>query len=374
MQATLPLIHEAVMNYVASQKIANPSYSVVRESISELVTKIARVYTIDGDFADPLPELEGDDLNLARNLEEYFENLTMPEDYDPTGAHTLDPKYLSHMPPSYSLPQGKKTFKVTRNFDQYQAAFTSEEEFINYITLLTKRLYDSYNVWKFFVKKRLLGDYADKAADLMDPSNAVTFAAQTAYTIGTTFKDSSNNIFIAVKEIKNTDYGAGSDLDDAIEGGSVVQLLLLSALAVPTDTSTGEAFVKNVKAVVEDSKYPSEGNSLNGNTVGVPQAGLVLYIKKGVMPSIEVDTIAGAFHEEKLALPVEIKVIDKFETSDADIYALLVDPRGVKYHKDYLNVLEQINAEGDFVNYYLHVTPTLAASRNTFMHVWKKPA
>lgn len=375
MQLTLALVHDTVATWIDQNKIANNgSFSPSVNEINGIVDKIAKSYTLDGDFSDPLPELDGEDLNYARTLEEYFENLVMPSDNDPTGANTLNPHMPTHMKPAYSYQQKKQTFPISRPYDVVQAAFHSEEEYADFITLITKRLYDSFNVWKFNVKKKLLGTVISTIVASMSATGAATFAAATAYNIGQRFTDQTIGKAIAVKNIKNTDLPSGKTLQDAIDEGYVVVLKLLSEIAIPVDTATGEAFILDVKKVVEKSNFPSEGNSLNGNTVGVAPAGLKLYIKTGIMPDIEVNTLAGAFHREDVAIPVEIKVVDDFGDGDDDVYAVLVDPRGVKYHSDYIATRSQENAEGDFVNFFLHVTPTLAFSRNTFLHAWKKPA
>lgn len=369
-QLTLELVHEAVKAWLTSSKIAaSGSFTPSYDNIAGLLDKIAKTYTLDGDFSDPLPELEGEDLNYAATLEEYFENLSMPYDYDPTGANTLNRHVGTFMPSCYSYPQGKKTFAVTRPYDDLERAFTSAEKFANIIAVLLKRLYDSYNVWKYNVKKGLLGDLADKCDDAMGITT--TFSVSTAYSVGTILYKSGYGVAIVVKAIKNTDYGSGKTLEDAVNGGNAVLLNLRSTIAKPVDEATGEAFIKDVKKVAELAGFPSEGNSLNGNTLGVSPAGLRLYILNGIMPSIEVDTMAGAFHTDKIAFPVDVKVIDDFGDADSNIYALLVDVRGVKYHTDYRSVRSQENAEGDFINYFLHVRPTLAYSRNTFVHVWK---
>lgn len=369
-QLTLQLVHAAIVSWLAESKIAaNGSFTPSYDNIAGLLDKIAKTYTLDGNFVDPLPELEGEDLEYAETLEEYFENLAMPYDYDSTGAGTLNRHDGTFMPNAYSYPQGKKTFAVTKPYDDLQKAFNSPEAFANIIAVLLKRLYDSYNVWKYNVKKGLLGSYADKCDDAMGVTT--TFSHSTAYNVGTILYKSGYGVAIVVKAIKTTDYGSGKTLTDVVAGGHAVLLNLRSVLAKPVDEATGEAFIKSVKAVAEEAGFPSEGNSLNGNTLGVSQSGLRLYILKGIMPSIEVDTMAGAFHTDKITFPVDVKVIDDFGNADANIYALLVDTRGVKYHTAYRAVRSQENAEGDFMNYFLHVKPTLAFSRNTFVHVWK---
>ena len=145
---------------------------------------------------------------------------------------------------------------------------------------------------------------------------------------------------------------------------------LVSTIAVPTDTTTGEAFIKAIKEEVEAAPFAHEGG-LNGALIGAAPE-LVLYIKKGVMPSIEVDTMAGAFNEARLAIPARVKVVDDFGTmTNTDVFALLVDPRGIKLHRGYHAIRTATNADGDFVNYVDHSEHTGFISKNVYIKAFK---
>ena len=106
---------------------------------------------------------------------------------------------------------------------------------------------------------------------------------------------------------------------------------------------------------------------------GNPEAGLVLVIKQGVMPSLKVDTLAGAFHREELAIPAEIVVIPDFGNADSKLYAVLCDRRIMRVHNTYRAVRENTNGQGDFLNMFYHTENTAHISRNCFVRVYKKP-
>ena len=146
-----------------------------------------------------------------------------------------------------------------------------------------------------------------------------------------------------------------------------------AVLAAPADTQTAEAFIKQIKTDVEAASFASENTSLGGALIGAAPE-LTLYIKKGVMPTVEVDALAGAFHAENLAIPANIKVVDDFGNADAKIYAMLVDPRGIKLHRSYHAVRDQMNGIGDFVNFFDHSENTGFISKNTFVKVYKSQA
>ena len=113
---------------------------------------------------------------------------------------------------------------------------------------------------------------------------------------------------------------------------------------------------------------------MNGNTLGGnPEAGLVLVMRQGIMPKLKVQTLAGAFNKEELAMPAEIIVIPDFGDADADFYAVLVDRRIMRLHNTYRAVRENLNGQGDFLNMFYHTENTVHVSRNCFVRVYKKP-
>ena len=180
------------------------------------------------------------------------------------------------------------------------------------ITKILERLGNSYEMFKFAAKKQLLGNAADKA----------------------------------------------------------VTAKLVATIAQPTNTATAEAFIKQIKQDVESASFPNEGG-LNASLIGAAPE-LVLYVKKGVMPVVEVDALAGAFNEGRLAIPAKVKVVDDFGTmTNTGVYAILVDPRGIKLHRDYHAIRQSENADGDFINYVDHSEHTGFISKNTFIKVYK---
>lgn len=334
---TIADIKTAVASYVAAAKQADASWTPSAESISGLMEKIMKTVTIDGSFIDKLPELDGEDLPFGEAIEEYFVNLVPVQAYDdfeadyPEGAKDGYAAKAENRPyrPSfgtvyYDEKLGRKVFATTEDEYKYQEALNGTADLSTLTALVMKRLYDSYSLWKYGQKKQLLGNMIDKAA-------AVT------KTVGQT-----------------TTYP------------------LVDTIAMPTDTETGEAFIKEIKNLVEQAGFVSEDTSISKTTIGA-EDGLKLYIKKGIMSSLEVDTLAGAFNAEKLALPCEIKVVEDFGNTTTDAYAVLVDPRGVKLHRNYEAVRDTQVAVGDYHNFFLHTEHTGFISPYTFVKVFKNP-
>lgn len=335
---TIADIKTAVASYVAAAKQADASWDPSTESISGLMQKIMKTVTIDGSFVDKLPELDGDELPFGEAIEEYFVNLVPVRDYDDfegdyeggddegAAADANNRPYRPNFDTVvYDEKLGRKVFATTIDEYKYQEALNGEADLSTLVALIMKRIYDSYSLWKYNQKKQLIGNMIDKAA-------AVT----------------------------------------ATVGGETVYPLV-EEIAVPTDTESGEAFIKAVKDFAEEAAFVSENTSLSKTTIGA-EDGLKLYIKKGIMSSLEVDTLAGAFNAEKLALPCEIKVVEDFGTTTTDAFAVLVDPRGIKLHRNYESMRDHEVAAGDYRNFFLHTEHTGFISTHTYVKVFEAEA
>ena len=301
-------------SYVAAAKQAG-TWNATTDNLYTAVDKIGKMIMLDGQFIDKLPELDGDELPLGKTIEEYFIDLTLPEAYtdiNTEGAKNEVPALPSVEQCAYNYTLGREKIKTTVPYDNVERAALNQNDAANMIAKILERLGHSYEMFKFQSKKQLLGNAADKA----------------------------------------------------------VAANLVTTIAVPTDTTTGEAFIKAIKGEVEAASFAHEGG-LNGALIGAAPE-LVLYIKKGVMPSIEVDTMAGAFNEARLAIPARVKVVDDFGTmTNTDVFALLVDPRGIKLHRGYHAIRTATNADGDFVNYVDHSEHTGFISKNVYIKAFK---
>lgn len=306
-------------SYVAAAKQAG-TWTESTENIYGALDKIGKMVMLDGSYLDKLPELDGDELPLGKTIEEYFIDLTLPTTYSDAateGAKDLAPALPSVESCAYSYTLGRTKIKTTVPYDNVERAALDADDAGNMLAKIIQRLNDSYQMFKFASKKQLLGNAIDKAVT------------------------------------------AG----------------LVTSINAPTDTESGEAFIKQIKADVESAEFAQTGG-LNNTLIGASPS-LVLYIKKGIMPSLEVDTMAGAFNRTDLAVPCQIKVVDDFgtlATANANVYALLVDPRGIKLHQSYHAIREAINADGDYINYVDHSEHTGFISKNVFIKAYKPVA
>lgn len=367
-----------VAAYVASNKISVDSFSATKNNTVELLDTIAKIYTNWQTYQDKLDIFDGEDLTYGKTIEEWAQDLIEPQAYDSTGAGAMSPHDSTYRPVSFSFTLGRKKIPQTIRNNDIERAVHNIAQFSEIISGKTKSLYDSETVFKYAMKRQALGVLIARAVYMSAAGNA----DRTIATEGTTIANdmSVNQIlcitgnaanYLVVKPIKAADALTGTT---ALSGGYIVKLDLVKEIAAPVDDTTGEAFIKQVKADVEIASDNSEGHSLNGNTLGAStEAGLVLVTLQGIMPSLEVDTMAGAFNQEQLALPAVKRVIPDFGNASSDYYAILIDRRAMRLHNTYRAVRENANGDGDFLNLFYHIEYTAHISKNVFVRIYKKP-
>ena len=119
-------------------------------------------------------------------------------------------------------------------------------------------------------------------------------------------------------------------------------------------------------------KFKNHEN-LNGALVKpTPEANRRLVIDTSLMPELEVKTLAGAFHDERLAMPATMSEVEDFGAGNSDVLAILLDERGAKLHNSYNATRTQPLADDDAILYVKHTEDTAFISANTFVHVFLK--
>ena len=363
-----------VASYVDAAKQA-AGWTSSSDNLAKLVNKIAKTVTIDGIFEDKLPQLDGEELPLGKTIEEYYQDLCAVLTYtdyssDDTNAanDALKPYYPSYRNPAYNYDLGRKVIPTTLAYDAYEQAMNTPEELAVITNMVLKRLYDTFGVLKYDMKKQILANLIAKVEYEQDPTNATLYVKNSSTsTVDALWKDASNNVAVCVHPFATA---VNKDFDEMIAAGYLVKLNMIDSSGVPTDTVSGEDFVQAVKNAVEDAQFVSEGNALSGATVGA-QTGLLLIVKKEIMPLLEVQVLAGAFNEDRLALPAEIVKVDDFGNDTSGVYAILIDRRACRLHPSYMAVREQLNGIGDYVNYFLHTRNTGFISKNAFVKIFK---
>lgn len=318
--------------YVKAENQGNTTFTATYDNIQGAVDKIGKTVVIDQVYEDKLAHLDAEDLPLGKNVEEYFMDLGLGSIYgagqsnpgvqDDTnagveGAKENIPYFPNFEDVAYSYKLGMWKISVARPLNYIQSGCNSEEAAGRVIADIVGGLQKSASMHRYAFKKQLLANAISKA----------------------------------------------------ITAGCVTEL------PKPVDTQTAEAFIKAVKDAVRDASFPNEGNCLAGSGICIGSAPeLDLYVLKDVPSSLEVDAWAGAFQENRLALPATVRELDSFGDDESGTYALLVDPRGIKFYRTFLEVLSGVNKEGAWFKSVRHEDDTAFISLYTFIRVFKPKA
>ena len=367
-------LKSVVSSLITKAKISNPTFSVTRDNVVGLLDKVGAIITLDTDYQqDKLYMFDGFFMSFGKTIEEYQQDLILPQDYDASGSGALSPSDPTYRPVDYSYSVGRKVIKTTIRNNNIERAVHFEAQLVDIVAMQYKRLEDSMAVYRYGLKREMLAKYI---ALCEEPSaTTTTFAISTAYSVGAYVRKASSGddakVFaVVVKPIANTNT---HNWATAVANGELIPLELIQEIAKPVDTSTGEAFIEQVKKDLEVASDLSEGHSLNGNSLGAVSP-LKLIVKQGILPSLLVQTMAGAFHSEELAIPAEIVVVKDFGSADSKYWAVLMDARGMRLHNSYNATRDQVNADGDFVSIFRHTEDTAHVSRNTFIKVYAEPS
>lgn len=390
MKLSYEQLKEFVRIVITTGNLSNDQFLATQNNTAKLLDKIGKIITLDTTYnVDKLAIFDGEYLSFGKTIEEWSEDLIMPQDKDENGTNALAPHRPTYRPVFYSYSVGKKVIPTTIDYNDLERAVHFVEQFTSLISMKYKRLEDSMAVYRYQLKREMIAKlYGIAVADDLGMSGADkswdgtgtdTWASQinadgvSGKVVITASGYTSTSAYLNGKYIlvKNVAKASTKSLADLIADGSLIKLDLVSEIAKPVDTSTGEAFIKRVKADVEVAGDLSEGHSLNGNSLGATE-GLVLILKQNIMPSVEVDTWAGAFNKDLLSLPAQVIVCKDFGSCDDKVYGLLVDKRGLRLHNTYNSTFENLNGEGAFLNIFKHTEDTAYASRNTFLKFYKE--
>ena len=314
MALTIETLKNAAAAYVDATKQLQKTFVPTVDDFTKTVCKIGEMKTLYLPHVDKLPELSGDNLPFGETIEEFMVNDFLPSDFVyEDGAPKKNAKRATFAEAVYSYPMKEQLWELGVPRNQFRRVSLGERSFGDLIASTLSTLDSSANAWNYAAKRQLLGNAALEAAKIAS---------------------------------------------------------LKTEIAKPTDTATGEAFIKAVKACVEVASDMNNGNLAQHTAAAAPS--LTLYIMQGVMPSIEVDTMAGAFNEAKLAIPATVKTVLDFGTaSDSGIYAILVDNRAIKLHDDILTVTSDYEGRMDQDNFYRHQKQTGFISKYGYIHVFK---
>ena len=314
MALTIQTLKNAAAAYVDATKQLQSNFVPTVDDFTKTVCKIGEMTTLYLPHVDKLPELSGDNLPFGETIEEFMVNDFLPSDFSyQDGAPKKNATRATFAEAVYSYPMKEQLWELGVPRNQFRRVSLGERSFGDLVASTLSTLDSSANAWNYAAKRQLLGNAALEAAKI--PA-------------------------------------------------------LVDTITKPDNTQDGETFIKKVKQCVEVASDMNAGNLAQHTAAAAPS--LTLYIMQGVMPSLEVDTMAGAFNEAKLAIPATVKTVLDFGTaSDSGIYAILVDSRAIKLHDDILTVTSDYEGRMDQDNFYRHQKQTGFISKYGYIHVFK---
>ena len=370
MKLSLVQLKNAIATYVDENKISVDTFTATRNNTVGLLDTIGKIFTIPSNFVDKLAIFDAEFLSYGKTIEEWKSDLILPEDFDASGSGALSPHRSTYRPVDFSFTLGRKKIPQTIDNNDVERAVHNQGQFVEIIAEKYKVITDSETAMIYQIKRQMLGVLIARCIAQMDASNATAWTDVAHSTLNALFKENAGatDTYILVKPYAQ---GGASNFADAVAKGYLIKMDLVSELDKPVDTSTGEAFITQVKKDIEIAGDLSEGHSLNGNTLGVSDKDLVLLVLQGIRPVLDVAVMAGAFHEDKVALPAEVISVRDFGDDNSGAYAILMDRRGAKLFNTYRAVRENVNGDGDFLNLFAHSEWTAHVSRNVFVKVYK---
>ena len=362
-----------IKSIFANAKIADPTFTPTTNDYIEAVNKVGDVVSFDYDVVNELDWIDGEKMPYGSTIEEIIKDFPMPlENVPENGIVGNDvPYYPTYRKAAYSYSLGSERWRETRKHDSIQKAMRNEEEAAKYFADIAYKLESGYRLFRNDAKKALLGKFACKALDNL--ANATAYTNTVVITnneVGKYYK-SGDEVAIAFK----TKTATSKTWADALKDGTLVKPEFVTEMAIPTDTETGENTLIDFKLKVKQATKSKNHSCLSGGLIpNVRQDLMKLVINLAVVPTLDVKTYAGAFHEDRLTSGVEIEEVDSFgkEADEKGVWAMLVDSRGVKLRNQFMETIAVETA--DHMTQYDKESrdiPFYAAS--TYLHIWKKP-
>ena len=141
---------------------------------------------------------------------------------------------------------------------------------------------------------------------------------------------------------------SGANLDEDLNSVKLIDNAYTAGACYPvnvtqvTDMNSGNELTKKIQSFILHMSFPHPEYNFAGSTAISSPENLVLITTPEVQSTLNVDTLAGAYHLDKMALNAQIIVVDHFEHSD--IQAVLVDRRFFRIRDQYrLTTTDRLN-------------------------------
>lgn len=287
----------------------NDAYTpMLNEFVNGLINRIGLTIIRNKSFNNPLAIFKKGSVPLGTDIQDIYENPAVAEQYE--YSNTAMAKLLTITDPdthvAYYRRNRQDLYTKTIAREGLQGAFTSWEEFENYVAGITNSLYS--------------GNYIDE--------------------------------FKYTKQL----------VDGAYDNNKVIQKVVTN----PTDETTSKAFLKQVRALYDMMTFPSTeynayskfSGSRGTITTWTDSDRICLIVRADVMANVDVDALASAFNIEKADFIGRVIKVDRFENEE--ILGVVCDESWLQIYDNIFRFDEFYNARTMSWNEYLHAWGTYA--------------
>lgn len=278
--------------------------SIQNDFITNLVDRIGLVVIKKASLQNPLKKFKKGAMPFGRTIEEIFTDITKSKKYDPADAEqTLYKRTIPNVKTLFHERNRQDFYTQTIQDDSLKSAFTSWNNFENFLSGILTAIYNSAEVEEYEYMKLLVDNYYSQGLFTIVPVTAPT-----------------------------------------------------------TETATRE-FVKKLRATAKKMTLPTGTREYNALAVRTrsEMSDLHLLIDADLEASLDVDVLARAFNMDKTEFLGNVTVIDGFSTSGLE--AVLIDKDWFMVYDNDLSMETVRNAKGKYWNYFYHVWQTLSVSR-----------
>lgn len=373
----IPVTKESLASLIQSifstAKIADKNFTPTTNDYINAVNKIGDVVNFEYDVANELEWIDGDKMPYGSTIEEITADFPTPIEHVPEGGIIGNdkPYYPTYRKAAYSYELGEERWRESRKHLSIQSAMRNDAEASKFFADIAYKLESGYKLFRNDAKKALLGKFAVTA--LNNIKNATAYTTTTLISsddIGKYYKN-GNEVAIAFK----TKTASSKTWIEALTDGTLVKPEFVSEMAIPSDTESGENTLIDFKLRVKQATKSKNHSCLNGGLIpNVRQDLMKLVINLAVVPTLDVKTFAGAFHEDRLTAGVAIEEVDSFgtEADKAGVWAMLVDARGVKLRNKFMETIAVETA--DHITHFDKESQDIPFyATSTYLHIWKKP-
>lgn len=292
-----------------SNILFNDSYQPqLNQFVNNLINRIALTIIRNKSYNNPLAVFKKGSIPLGTDIQDVFTNPANAEQYELSDIAMQ--KLLTITDPdthvAYYRRNRQDMYTKTIAREALQGAFESWENFEGYVASITNSLYSGNYISEFNYTKDLI--------------------------------------------------------DGAFDNGKVITEVVTN----PTDETSSNAFLKQVKTIYDMMTFPSTNynayskfSGANGLiTTWTDADRIVLIIRADVMNTIDVDSLARAFNIDKASFMGRIYKVDKFKNEN--LLGVICDEAWLQIYDNVLRFDEFYNARVMAWNQYLHAWSVFA--------------